>query len=71
MLAIINLNHLQNDYQIHRMLARYEPAYTGGLLKVSAEIIGKVVHLGNVRDRDVFLRHDNSYVVSLKGADEV
>lgn len=41
-----------------------DPAYAGRAVRIAGQIVSTVNHLGQVRDRALFLRHDNSYVVS-------
>ena len=64
MLAIAYLYYMRCDLHVHRMLMS-DPAYAGRALKIASQIVTTVNHLGQVRDRAVFLRHDNSYVVSV------
>jgi hypothetical protein len=64
MLTIVHLSHLENEFQIQRLLERYEPSSAPALLSVSAEIVAVVVQLGKSRDKAVLLRHDFPYVVS-------
>ena len=64
MLTIVHLSHLQNEFQIQRLLEKSELSSASALLSVSAEIVAVVVQLGKWRDKAVLLRHDFPYVVS-------
>lgn len=64
MLTIVHLSHLQNEFEIQRLLDRSEPSSAPALLSVSAEIVAVVVQLRKSRDKSVLLRHDFPYVVS-------
>lgn len=64
MLTIVYLSHLQNEFQIHRLLERSSRSPAPALLTVSAEIVAVVVQLGKSRDKAVLLRHDFPYIVS-------
>jgi hypothetical protein len=63
MLTIVYLSHLQNEFQIHRLLERSSRSPAPALLTVSAEIVAVVVQLGKSRDKAVLLRHDFPYIV--------
>lgn len=64
MLTIVYLSHLQNEFQIHRLLERSTRSPAPALLTVSAEIVAVVVQLGKSRDKTVLLRHDFPNIVS-------
>ncbi|KAI5368109.1 hypothetical protein Slin14017_G031450 [Septoria linicola] len=67
MLAILNLLYLQSKLLIHRLLTRANISYTGPTLEIASKILSTVNHLAQVRDRAVFLRHDNPYVMLCYG----
>lgn len=64
MLTIVHLSHLQNEFQIQRLLEKSGPTSTSVLLSVSADIVSTVVQLGKSRDKAVLLRQEFPYVVS-------
>jgi hypothetical protein len=64
MLTIVHLSHLQNEFQIQRLLEKSEPTSASVLLSVSANIVSTVVQLGKSRDKAVLLRQEFPYVVS-------
>ncbi|PPJ50927.1 hypothetical protein CBER1_06536 [Cercospora berteroae] len=63
MLAVVYLLHLQSNFRIHRKLMRSDPVHAEKALEFASLIVGTVNHLSQVRDRSVFLRFDNSYVM--------
>ena len=64
MLTIVYLSHLQNQFQIHRLLEKSGPDSASALLSVSADIVSTVVQLGKSRDKAMLLRQEFPYVVS-------
>lgn len=64
MLTIVYLSHLQNEFQIHRLLGRNTQISGPALLEVSAEIVAVVVQLGKSRDKAMLPRHEFSNIVS-------
>jgi hypothetical protein len=71
MLTIVHLSHLQNEFQIQRLLESNEPSSAPALLSVSAEIVAVVVQLGKSCNKAVLLRNDFPYVVSGSHANSV
>lgn len=65
MLTAVYLNHLQSDFQIHRILERSDPEARPALLEVSSEMLAAVLQVGANTHRDWFLSHDLSYIVRL------
>jgi len=64
MLTVVHLSHLQNEFQIQRLLEKSGPNSASALLSVSADIVSTVVQLGKSRDKAVLLQQEFPYVVS-------
>ncbi|PIB00131.1 hypothetical protein CB0940_02922 [Cercospora beticola] len=63
MLAVVYLLHLQSSFRIHRKLMSSDALHAKKALEVASLIVNTVNHLSQVRDRSIFLRFDNSYVM--------
>lgn len=65
-LTDIRLKALYNDFNIHKLIERYDPTDSArrALLDIAGEIVTIILQLGNAQHRAVFMNHEFRYVVS-------
>ncbi len=67
MLIIMDMNHWYNEFMIQKLLDYQPLTLNTALLRVSMDLLGKVLTLGNVRDRSYDIHRDLLHVILLFG----
>ena len=65
-LAVIRLKALSNDFDIQKLIERYDQSDTahGALLDIAGEVVTIILQLGNAQHRSAFVKQELRYVVS-------